>query len=174
MDPRYHVADLREVRLLVSGAQSSHGVSAGAATHRGEGCVQRHNRRPARRVSGIRIGDRGRSGLGRCGQASALRGADHRRARAAVDYRAAQLRIRLRKQRDQANRVDQFDRDRAVIPGSGGIDSEGEEISPIRIDPGGCIIGEVVAAAMRAVRRKEAEYVILPYWTEACSIDLVQ
>ena len=37
MDLRYHVAALREVRLLVSGAQSAHGVRAGAATHRGKG-----------------------------------------------------------------------------------------------------------------------------------------
>ena len=36
MDPRYHVAALREVRLLVSGAQSARGVLAGAATRRAE------------------------------------------------------------------------------------------------------------------------------------------
>ena len=37
MDPHYHVAALREVSLLVSGAQSACGVSAGAATPCGEG-----------------------------------------------------------------------------------------------------------------------------------------
>ena len=37
MDPRYHVAALREVRLLVSGAQSTHGVRACTATRSGEG-----------------------------------------------------------------------------------------------------------------------------------------
>ena len=61
----------------------------------------------------------------------------------------------MRKQRNQANRAVQFDRDRAVIPGSGSVDSKGGEIPPIIIDRGGRHIGEVVAAAMRAVRRKK-------------------
>ena len=61
------------------------------------------------------------------------------------------------KQRDQLNRTDQFDRDRAVILRSGGVDSEVDKIKPITIDCGGRHIGKFVAAAMRAVRRKEAE-----------------
>ena len=125
MDPRYHVAALREVRLLVSGAQSAHGVCAGAATRRGEGGVQRTNRRPARRIDGVRTSDRGRSGRGLCDQVTAHRGADRRRARAAADNRAAQRRICLRKLPDQANRTNQFDFDRTVIPRSGAVDSEG-------------------------------------------------
>ena len=76
MDPRYHVAALREVRLLVSGAQSAHGVRVGAATRCGEGGVQRSNRRPARRDGGVRTSDRGLSGRGRCDLASAHHGAD--------------------------------------------------------------------------------------------------
>ena len=51
MDPCYHVADLCEVRLLVSDAQSARGVRAGAATHRSEAGVKRTNRHPARRVA---------------------------------------------------------------------------------------------------------------------------
>ena len=44
MDLCYHVAALREVRLLVSGAKSAHGVRASATNRRGEGGVQRANR----------------------------------------------------------------------------------------------------------------------------------
>ena len=106
MDPRYHFAVLREVRLLVSGATFAHGVRADAATRRGIGNVQRPSKRPDRRVRGVRISDRDRSGRGRCDQASAHRAADHRRARAAADNRAAKRRIRLRKRRDQENRAD--------------------------------------------------------------------
>ena len=47
---------------------------------------------------------------------------------------AAQHKILLRKQRDQANRIDQFNRDRAVILGSGRAESEGNEIAPTTID----------------------------------------
>ena len=106
MDPRYHVAVCREVRLLVSGIQSAHGARAGAAARRGKGGIQRPNRRLARRVGGVRTSDRGCSSSVRCDQLSAHRGADHRRVRAAVDNGAAQRRIRLRKHRDQANRTD--------------------------------------------------------------------
>ena len=63
----------------------------------------------------------------------------------------------MRKKRNQSNRADQFDRDCPVIPGSGGVDSEEGEIPPIRIDRGGRHIGDVVAAAMRAVRQQEPE-----------------
>ena len=150
MDPRYHVAALRELCLLVSGAQSAHGVRAGAAAHLGEEDVQRPNRRSVRRIGGVRTSQRGHSSRDRCDQASAHHDADRRRACAAADNRAAQRRIRLRKLRDQVTRTNQFDRDRAVITRSGGVDSEGDEIPPITIDRGRCHIGEVVAAAMRS------------------------
>ena len=61
------------------------------------------------------------------------------------------------KQRDQASRTDQFDRDHTVFPGSGGVDSEGDKIPLIRIDRAGRHIGEVLAAVMRAVCRQKAE-----------------
>ena len=80
--------------------------------------------------------NRGGSGRGCCDQASGHCGADSRRARGTMDSRAAQRRIRSRKQRDQSSRTDQYDRDHAVISRSGGMDSEGEEIKPITIDCG--------------------------------------
>ena len=55
-----------------------------------------------------------------------------------------------------------FDRDHAVVPGSGSVGSEGDEISPITIDRGGRHIGEVVAAAMYAVHRQKASDATLP------------
>ena len=150
MDPRYHVAAFREVRLLVSGAQFAHGVCAGAETRSGEGGVQRSNRRLVRRVGGVRTRERGRSGRGCFDQASAHHDADRRRVRTAADNRAAQRRIRLRKLRDQANRIDQFDCDRAVIPASGGVDSEIDEIEPITTDRARRHIGEVIVATKRS------------------------
>ena len=63
----------------------------------------------------------------------------------------------MHKQRDQRETTDHFGRDRATILGSGGIDSEGDEIEPIVIDHGGRHIGEVVASLMRAVYRQEVE-----------------
>ena len=158
MDPRYHVAAFREVCLLVSGTQLGHGVGPCAAACRGEMIVQRPKRRPARRICGVRISDRGRSSRGRCDQSSAHRGADNRRAHPAAENRAAQSRIRLRKQRDKSNRTNQFDCNRTVITGSGGVDSEGDEIKPIMTDLGRRHIDEVVAVTMRALRRQEVEY----------------
>ena len=46
-----------------------------------------------------------------------------------------------------------------MIPGSSGVESEGDEIEPITINRGGFHIGEIVSAMMRAVRQQEAEYV---------------
>ena len=100
---------------------------------------QRPKRRPARRVGGVRTNDRDRSNRGRCDQASAYRGADHRRARAIADNRAAQRRISFFKQRNQAKCTDQLDCDRAVIPESCGVDSEGDVIEPITIERGDAI-----------------------------------
>ena len=89
IDPRYHVAALRHVRMLVNGAQSARDSCASAATRRGDMGVQRPSRRPARRVDGVRTGDCGRNGRGRCDQSSVRRGADLRRARATADSRSA-------------------------------------------------------------------------------------
>ena len=115
MDPRYHVAALREMRPLVSGAQSAHSVHAGAAPRCRERSAQRPNRRPARRVGGLHTSDRGRTGFRRCDQASAHSGADHTREPADEDNCAAQHRINLLNHRDQASRT--------VIPGSSSVDS---------------------------------------------------
>ena len=89
MDPHYHVAAFHELRLLVSDAQSAHGIHAGSARCSGEGGVQRPNRRPARCVDDVGTSDRGRSSRDRCDQASALHGANRRRVRGAADNRAA-------------------------------------------------------------------------------------
>ena len=161
MDLRYHVEALREVRLLVSGAQPAHGVRVGTAIRPGDDSVQKPNRRTAGRIGGVRTGDCGRSGCDRRDQKSACRGADQRRARAAAENCAAQRRVLLRKKHDKEKNTDQFGRDHAFIPRSGGVDSEGDEIPPIKIDLDGRHIGEFVAAAMHAVRQKEATYASL-------------
>ena len=101
MDLRFHVSALRELRQLVSGAQSARGVRAVAETRRADGCMQRPNRRPDTRVCGVHTGDRGRSGRDRRDQGSTHHGAYRRRARAAADNCTAQRRICLRKQSDQ-------------------------------------------------------------------------
>ena len=105
----------------------------------------------------MHTGYRGRSGRDGRDQGSAHHGGDRRRARAVADNRALQCRIRLRKQHYQAHRIEQFDRDRAVILRSVGVDSGEDSVEPITIDRGGRHIGEVFAAAMRTVRREIAE-----------------
>ena len=116
--------------------------------------VQISNIRPSSRAGGARTSDRGRSCRDCCDQGSAYRGTNHRRLCEAAYICAVQRQIRLRKQRDQANRTDQFERDTTFILGSGGVDSEEGEIPPITIDHGGRRIGEIIAAAMRTVRQK--------------------
>ena len=141
--------------LVVGCAQSAHGVRAGTATRRGDGDVQNPIRRPDRRVGGARTGDRDRSGRDWRVQESSHCDADQRRAHAAAGKRAAQRQVHLRKQRDKENSIHQFDRNRAVILGSRSVDSGGGEIPLITIDRGGRHIGEVLADALRAVRRQE-------------------
>ena len=157
MDPRYHIAVFREVRLLMSGAQSARGVRTGAEACRGSPASRDLTGIQIALLGGVRTGDRVRSGHDCRDQGSAHHGAGRRRARAAADSRAAQRRIRMRKQRKQAHRADQFDRDRSDAPRIGGIDSDEDEIETLTIDPGGRHIGELVPTAMRAVRHQETE-----------------
>ena len=152
---------LHKVCLLVSRAQSVYGDRAGVATRGSNRDTHISIVPPARRVGGLRPGYRGCLGCERRNQGSTHRGAFQGRARAALDNCAAKCRICLRKQCDQAKHFDQFGRNRAIIHGSGGVDSEGDEIALITIDRGGCYIGKVVVASMRAVRIQKALFASL-------------
>ena len=70
MDSRYHVAALREVRLLVSGGLSARGACAGTATLSGDRGIQKPLRLLASRVGDVRTRDRNWSGRDRRDQAS--------------------------------------------------------------------------------------------------------
>ena len=108
MDPNYRVEASRDVCQLVSGAQSAHGARFGTAVYSDDGGVQRPIKSPDHWVRGVRTGDRDRNSCDCREQELARRGADKRTARAAVDSRAAQRRVRLRKKRNQTRHTDQF------------------------------------------------------------------
>ena len=59
-------------------------------------------------------------------------------------------RICLREQRDQKSNTDHYDRGRADIPKSDGVDPEDEKTAPIYLYHGARHIGEIVAAVMRS------------------------
>ena len=132
MDPRVHIDALREKRLMVSAVCRPRGTRGGNATKRGGDGLLRPSKRPARHDRCALTGDGRRDQDRRRDQGVAAREIYHRRARAAANNRAVQRFVCLRKQRDQSKLTDHDDRDHSIIRGSGGVDSEEDEIEPLR------------------------------------------
>ena len=138
--------------LLVSGAQSTYGVRAGTAAYPSEGASRDLTYILLDSGCGFSTCDRGRSSRGRWDQGSTHRGPDDRRARADADYCAAQRRVSFIKQQYQGIYTNQLDFDSAIIPGSLGVESEGDGITLITIDRGGRHIGEIITPTVRPER----------------------
>ena len=117
------IAALREVRLLVSGAQSAHGVRASVAMCRCDGA--------SRNLADVLLAESVVFVLAIATAAAMIIEIKHVHAVvliieecAAAEDRTMQRRVRLRSQCDHGKSTDQLDRDRAAITGSGGVDSE--------------------------------------------------
>ena len=82
---------------------------------------------------------------------------DLTRARAAANFCPVQHSIYLRERRDQEKLIDHRNHGSALIPWNDGVDSEDDEIEKITLGSDGRHIGQIMAAAMRAVRQQEAE-----------------
>ena len=76
MDPRYHIAALREVRLMVNGVQSVRCAHACAAIRCKGKNLESSSRRSAGQVDGVCAGDRHRDWLDHRNQASISRKID--------------------------------------------------------------------------------------------------
>ena len=99
MDPRDHVRALREVRLMVTGAQAARAAPAGARSARDAQAARRGHLHPARRVGGARRRQRRRGGDARRSPQGGRRAIDRARLRCAVNRREALARIDRRMRR---------------------------------------------------------------------------
>ena len=154
MDLRFHIADLREVRLMVNGGQSARGASTDTAISRVDESLHRPLRHPARRVGRVRTGI--------VAVMIATVGIKEMCIAQLIDLKSAaetnsteQRRIPLCERCDQKKLLDHRDRRSTVIPQSGGVYSKVDEIEPITLDRGVRYISQIVAGAKRDVCQQE-------------------
>ena len=88
------------------------------------------------RVGGVRTDDCGSYFHDHRDQDTMRSTVDGKRTLAATKNRAARSRIHLCEQRDRKRSTDHRDRESAVIPQSGSVDSEGHVIERITFSPG--------------------------------------